>query len=153
LIDRNDSYHCIDIFIGADGGKCGHAGYHSRPDFAVTATISPKTIGDSRMADQLSNETWIFVIVQDPGKNEHFFGLEDAETKVSYIPAFRSKEDAQDCLIHLPTQKRKKYEVQAVLYGDLTRDAFSNNFFVFMLDGDGKITDKIYPDSTDAPVH
>jgi len=105
------------------------------------------------MADQLNDTTWIFVIVQDPGKNEHFFGLEDAETKVSYIPAFRSKEDAQDCLIHLPTRKGKKYEVQAVMYGDLTRDAFGNDFFVFMLDGEGRITDKIYPPQSDAPVH
>lgn len=105
------------------------------------------------MADQLTKETWIFVIVENPGKNEHFFGLEDAETRVSYIPAFRSKEDAQDCLIHLPTQKGKKYEVHAVMYDDLTRDAFSNDFFVFMIDGDGKITEKIYPDSTNATVH
>lgn len=98
------------------------------------------------MKKKLNEATWIFVVVTDPGKNEQFFGLHDEETDISYIPAFHSKEDAQNCLIHLPTQKGTKYEVQAVMYGDLSRDAFANNFFIFMLDEEGKIIDKIFPD-------
>ncbi len=105
------------------------------------------------MTNKLKDDTWIFVVVQNPGGNEQFFGLQDAETSIAYIPAFKSKEDAQDCLIHLPTQKGTKYEVQAVMYKDLIQDAFANDFFVFMLDADGKIIDKIFPGQTDAPVH
>jgi len=105
------------------------------------------------MTNKFNDETWIYVVVQDPGGNEQFFGLQDAETDISYIPAFQDKEDAQNCLIHLPTLKGKKYQVQAVMFGDLSRDALANNFFIFILDGDGRIIDKIYPGASEAPVH
>lgn len=105
------------------------------------------------MINEIDKNTWIFVIVQDPGGNEQFLGLQDAESDVAYIPAFHNKDDAQDCLIHLPTVRGKKYEVQAVMFGDLRRDAFSNNFFIFMLDGDGKITNKIFPDTSAGSSH
>jgi len=100
------------------------------------------------MKNKLDDATWIFVIVQDPGKNEQYFGLHDDKTDASYIPAFKSKDDAQSCLIHLPTQRGKKYEVQAFMFSDLSRDAFANNFLIFMLNEDGEIVDKIFPGQT-----
>lgn len=90
----------------------------------------------------LKKDSWVFVAVQDPGGNEHFFGLYDQEADVSYIPIFKSKEDAQACLIHLPTQRGKKYEVQAILLEDLAQDALNNQFVIFLLDGEGKILEK-----------
>jgi len=105
------------------------------------------------MKNKFDDTKWIFVIIQDPGANEQFFGLHDEETDASYIPAFLSKEAAQSCLIHLPTQRGKKYEVHAVMYGDLSQDAFANNFFIFMLDEDGKIIDKIFPWQSPDAVH
>lgn len=98
------------------------------------------------MNTKLNNETWIFVVVQNPGKNEQFFGLSDKTTDISYIPAFKTRDDAQSCLIHLPTKIKNKYEVQAIMYEDLTADAFQNGFSIFILDGEGKIMDKIPPD-------
>lgn len=97
------------------------------------------------MKSKFDDMTWFFVVVQNPGENEQFFGLHDEETDVSYIPTFLSKDAAQNCLIHMPTQKGKKYEVHAVLYGDLSQDVFASNFSIFMLDEDGKIVDKIFP--------
>ncbi len=105
------------------------------------------------MAEKHDETKWLFVIIQNPGRSEQFFGLEDPETGVAYIPAFRKKEHAQDCLIHLPTQRGTKYEPQAVVLSDLTRDAFANNFFVFVLDGECTIIEKIFPDHPDSPVH
>jgi hypothetical protein len=93
----------------------------------------------------LKKDTWVFVAVQDPGGDEHFLGLHDKESDVSYIPAFKNKEDAQSCLIHLPTQRGKKYEVQAILFDDLAQDALKNQFVVFLLDGEGKILEKNFP--------
>ena len=104
------------------------------------------------MNSQLKNDTWIFVVVQDPGGNEQFFGLHDEEGDVSFIPAFYKKEDAQHCLIHLPTQRGRKYEVQAVMFGDLSGDAAENNFWIFLLDEDGKILDKILPGHSQTPI-
>ena len=91
---------------------------------------------------KLKKDAWVFVAVQDPGGNEHFLGLHDPESDVSYIPAFKNKEDAQSCLMHLPKQKGKKYEVQAILFEDLARDALNNQFVIFLLDGEGKILEK-----------
>lgn len=98
------------------------------------------------MENKLNNDTWIFVIVQNPGDKEQFFGLYDKDSDISYIPAFHTKDEAQSCLIHLPTQKKTKYEVQAIMYEDLASDAAQNGFLIFILDGEGTIMDKISPD-------
>jgi len=98
------------------------------------------------MKTRLENDTLIFVAIQNPGKDENFFGLHNEETDMSYIPAFLNKDDAQSCLIHLPTKKGEKYEVQAVMYGELAKDALQHEFLIFILDGDGKIIDKILPE-------
>lgn len=100
------------------------------------------------MKTRLKNDTWIFVAIQNPGKDEQFLGLHNEQMDVSYIPAFLNKDDAQSCLIHLPTKKGKKYEVQAVMYEDLSHDASQNGFLIFILDGDGNIIDKILPDQS-----
>jgi hypothetical protein len=64
---------------------------------------------------------------------------------VSFIPAFFEKEYAQQCLIHMATQKGDKYEVQAIHFGELVKDAAKNSFMIFMLDADGKILQTITP--------
>lgn len=97
------------------------------------------------MKNKLTSDTWVWVVVQNPGADEQFLGQHDQDEDVSFIPAFFEKEDAQQCLIHMATRKGDKYEVQAVLFGELSRDAAENNFMIFMLKGDGKILEKIEP--------
>ena len=70
-------------------------------------------------------------------------GQLDEQTNESFIPAFYQKEDAQQCLLHLTTEKGTKYEVQAIFYEELVKDAAQNNFMVIMLNADGKILKKI----------
>ena len=71
-------------------------------------------------------DTWIWVIVQNPGTNEQFFGQLDDQTNVSFIPAFYQKEDAQRCLLHFTIEKGTKYEVQAIFFEELAKDAITN---------------------------
>lgn len=97
------------------------------------------------MTKEIKSDTWIWVIVQNPGANEQFLGQHDEETNVSFIPAFHQKEDAQQCLIQLTTEKKKKYEAQAICFEELAKDAAQNDFMIFMLDQDGKILEKIKP--------
>jgi len=97
------------------------------------------------MSKKLTQETWIWVVVQNPGPNEKFLGQHDEDQNVSFIPAFFEKDHAQQCLIHMTTQKGDKYEVQAILFGELVKDASKNSFMIFMLDADGKILKKITP--------
>jgi len=97
------------------------------------------------MQNQISPDTWIWVVVQNPGADEQFLGQHDQKQDVSYIPAFFGKDDAQQCLIHMATRREDKYEVQAILFEELAKDAAKNNFMIFMLNGEGKILEKIKP--------
>jgi hypothetical protein len=105
------------------------------------------------MKKALDDASWVYVVVQNPGVNEQFFGLHDKDSDVSYIPAFQTKEAAQGCLLHLPTERGKKYEVHAVMFADLKTDAFGNGFLIFVLDEDGKILEKIFPDQAAGSLH
>jgi len=97
------------------------------------------------MGNELNADTWIWVVVQDPGVNEQFLGQYNEETGVSFIPAFYRKEDAEQCLIHIARQKGKTYEIQAVLFENLSQDASKNGFNIFMLSAEGDILQKITP--------
>ena len=97
------------------------------------------------MTSGVKPDTWIWVVVQNPGENEHFLGQHDKQRNVSFIPAFYQKEDAQQCLLQLKTEKNKKYEIQAILFGELAKDAVQNDFMIFMLSEEGKILEEIAP--------
>jgi len=97
------------------------------------------------MTDKLTSDTWIWVIVQDPGGNEQFLGQYDDKKDVSFIPAFYEKDNAQQCLIQLITEKGEKYETQAVLFEELAKDAAQHGFSIFMLNADGEIREEIAP--------
>jgi len=97
------------------------------------------------MKNQIPPDTWVWIVVQNPGANEQFLGQHDQEQNLSYIPAFFEKEEAQQCLIHMATRRGDKYEVQAILFEELAKDAAKNNFMIFMLNGEGKILEKITP--------
>lgn len=91
------------------------------------------------MAETENREGWVYVVVVDPENNENFLGLYDQEKDLNYIPAFESKEEANDCFLALPREKGRKYEIQAIHIEDLTKDASENGFIVAMVDGDGNI--------------
>jgi len=97
------------------------------------------------VTDKLSSDTWIWVIVQNPGENEQFLGQHDDKKNVSFIPAFYEKDIAQQCLIQLITEKGNKYEAQAVLFEELAKDAAQHGFSIFMLNADGEILEEIAP--------
>ena len=97
------------------------------------------------MEKKIKLDTWIWVVIQNPGANEKLLGQLDEEKNESFIPAFYDKEDAQQCLIKMKTEPTNKYEVQAICFGELAKDAAKNDFMIFMLAEDGKILKKITP--------
>ena len=97
------------------------------------------------MTDTLTSDTWIWVIVQNPGGDEQFLGQHDDKKDVSFIPAFYEKDIAQQCLIQLITEKGNKYEAQAILFEELAKDAAQHGFLIFMLNADGEILEEISP--------
>ena len=90
----------------------------------------------------VKEDQWVWVVVQDPGGNEEFLGQHDEEKDESFIPTFLSKEDAEQCLTILPREKGRKYETQAILFGDLSLRVAKNGFMIFILNGSGEILDK-----------
>ena len=78
------------------------------------------------MRKEIKPDTWIWVVVQNPGADEQILGQEYEDQNISFIPAFFEKEDAQQCLVHMTTQKGHKYELQAIVYSELVVAAAKN---------------------------
>ncbi|MFZ5562973.1 MAG: hypothetical protein ACOZBW_02905 [Thermodesulfobacteriota bacterium] len=98
------------------------------------------------MAQQPKNSDWVFVAAEAAGDwAGQFVAYRDESAGVSYIPVFYKKEDAQACFINLPREKGKKYEIQAVMFEDLAKDAGASGCLIFMLDAEGHILLKIDP--------
>jgi len=97
------------------------------------------------MAEPLSKDSWIWVIVMEPETDPQYLGQEDEKSGVAYIPAFLSKEDAQQGVLNLSMDRGKKIEIQAVMYDHLGDDAATNGFQVFIVSAQGAILQRISP--------
>ncbi len=97
------------------------------------------------MAEQINKEDWLWVMIQDPGREETIVGMHDEKGAFSFIPMFREKDAALQCFLNLPREPGKKYEPQAVIFEDLLGHAKENGVLLYLLDGEGKILKKINP--------
>jgi len=97
------------------------------------------------MPEQLNADSWIWVVVMDPETDPQYLGQQDEKSGVAYIPAFLSKEDAQQGLLNLSMDRGKKIEIQAVMYDQLNGDAAANGFQVFIVSAQGAILQRISP--------
>jgi len=87
--------------------------------------------------------TWLYVAIQQTGTGEQIVGQTDTEHDIAYIPAFLTKDDAQQAMFHLHLEKKGKYEIQAIIYEDLARHATENGFVIFVLDTNGKVLERL----------
>ena len=97
------------------------------------------------MSSYLKKESWVWVFIQNPDKNEEILGQQDEETGAMFIPVFQAKETAYQCMNFLAKKQGAKYEPQAIIYEDLAHYASENGFSLFVLDGEGKVLEKINP--------
>ena len=97
------------------------------------------------MPEPLNKDSWVWVVVMDPEANPQYMGQQEEGTQVAYIPAFRSKEDAQQGVVSLSIEKGKKIEIQAVMFDHLCEDAEAGGFHLFIVDAEGAIVEKISP--------
>ena len=91
------------------------------------------------MNQKIEDSSWVYVMVQNSGTNDQIVGQIDKEKDINFIPTFLTKEAAQQAVLFTPKQKGKKIEIQAIIYGDLSRYASNNDFLIFILDENGKI--------------
>jgi hypothetical protein len=85
------------------------------------------------------------VIIQNPGTaKEQFLGYTDEDNGESFIPAFSSKESAQQCFLIMPKDiMRNKYEVQAIIEEDLLTHALQEEYNVVLMNDKGRILEKL----------
>lgn len=93
----------------------------------------------------IEKDTWVFVIVKKAGSNEHLAGLHDDLDGLNFIPAFYEKDHAEKCLPAFFKDVKTDYEVQAIIYEELSSYASENDFMVYLVDVKGNIIEKINP--------
>ncbi|MBF0377994.1 MAG: hypothetical protein HQK72_10995 [Desulfamplus sp.] len=101
---------------------------------------------------------WVYVVVQDPETpSEELMGfnmpykadnVDDVKTPdkatQSFIPAFETKEEAQQCFLLMPKDLMiRKYEIQAIIKDDLIYHAKTNGYKIFMMDENSHIKKEI----------
>ena len=92
--------------------------------------------------EKASTKGWVYVVVCDPEKEATFLGLYNEDKDIHFIPAFESKDAANDCFLSLPREKGRKYEIQAVHIEELYEDAEKNGFAVAIIDNEGNVIDE-----------
>lgn len=101
-------------------------------------------------AQEIKKDTWLWLVAENPGENEQFLGQIDSENNISFIPAFLEKDAALQGLHLLARDKKVKFEIQAIQYRDLAPKLAEEGFFLFVLDPDGTVLEKITPQRQDA---
>ena len=91
------------------------------------------------MTEDKNAENWVYVFICKSDNEENYLGLYNKEQDVNFIPAFQTKDDANDCFLNIPREKGKRYEVQAVHIEELHENASNNNFVVALVDKEGRI--------------
>jgi hypothetical protein len=102
------------------------------------------------MSDKIKEDTWLWLVAENPGENEQFLGQLDTENNISFIPAFLEKDAALQGLHLLVRDKKVKFEIQAIQYRDLAPKLTEEGFFLFVLDTEGNVLEKITPGRQDA---
>jgi len=91
----------------------------------------------------ISEDQWVWVVIQDPAGDERFLGQHDAEKDVSFIPVFLEKDAAKEGLSVLSRDSGHQYEVQSIRFDDLSARAAENGFVLFVLNEKGVVLEKI----------
>lgn len=84
---------------------------------------------------------WYYVIVQNPETaSEKLLGFNDEKTREKFLPAFKTKQDAQKCFQMLPKDLfKEKYDIHAMIEDDVLATAEKERHQVFLLDETGQI--------------
>ncbi len=86
-------------------------------------------------------DNWYYVIIQNPETaSEKLLGFSDEKTREKFLPAFKTKQDAQKCFQMLPKDLfKEKYDIHAMIEDDVLATAEKEGHQVFLLDETGQI--------------
>ncbi len=88
-----------------------------------------------------TDDQWFYVVIQDPGtSSEELMGFETDALPLPFIPAFQSREEAQQCFLVMPKNvMEKKYEIHAIIKEDLLEQVSASGYKIFLLDDKSNI--------------
>jgi len=102
------------------------------------------------MPEIIKNDTWLWLVAENPGENDHFLGQIDEKNNIRFVPAFLTKEAALQGLHLLSRDRNIKFEIQAIQYRDLYPKLAEEGFALFVLDPYGEVLEKIDPQAESA---
>ena len=102
------------------------------------------------MSEKIKEDTWLWLVAENPDKDEQFLGQIDTEKNISFIPAFLERDAALQGLHLLARDKKTKVEIQAIQYQDLAPKLAEEGFFLYVLDTEGNVLEKIKPERQNA---
>jgi hypothetical protein len=84
-------------------------------------------------------EKWYYVIVQDPDTStEQIVGFAEEDTNKKFLPAFKTKQDAERCFMMMPKDIfAGRYDTHAIIEEDLFGAAEKNGHKIYLLDEKG----------------
>lgn len=98
------------------------------------------------MTPIIDADAWVYVVVQNPGPNESIVGQHDAGNDIAFIPVYKDRDTALQGVIHLAKEPGQAFEIQAIIFEDLSRYAVEGGFLLFILDARGQVEAKLTPD-------
>lgn len=108
--------------------------------------IAPYTFAERNpMNESFDKNAWVFVVVQKSGQQETIVGQQDSKNDISFIPAFRDRDNAMQGIHQIAKEPGQAFEIQAIIYDDLVVYAKANGYLIFVLDGSGRILKQISP--------
>ncbi len=93
------------------------------------------------MENKKTIENWYYVIVQDPDTSaEQFVGFAQEDTNEKFLPAFKTKQDAEACFMLMPKDIfNGRYDTHAIIEEDLLGAAAENGHKIYLLDEKGSL--------------
>ncbi|MEA1968922.1 MAG: DUF3110 domain-containing protein [Thermodesulfobacteriota bacterium] len=94
---------------------------------------------------QNTTDQWFYIVVQNPDTSkEQFMAFQKNDTGATFIPAFSTKEEAQQCFPMMPKDAmHEKYEIQAIIKDDLISVSETSGYVVYLMDHKGSVKEKI----------
>jgi hypothetical protein len=110
-----------------------------------TRIVSNTCAERNPMNESFDQNAWVFVVVQKNGQQETIVGQQDPQNDISFIPAFRDRDNAMQGIHQIAKEPGQAFEIQAIIYDDLVIYARTNGYLIFILDGSGRILKQISP--------
>ena len=97
------------------------------------------------MTEKYKVPEWVWVVIEKGGRKETLYALEDQERGVRFIPVFKSQDDGESGMPGLRKKNEVVYELEAMRLPMVAEHALANQMDIFILDGDGVITEQLTP--------